>query len=62
MQPEYQVESRSYDQMLRGSWRGYTLDEATKLSNEHIAETTSDCVRLWLPAGTPMNWTTGTRP
>jgi hypothetical protein len=61
MQSEYRVESRSYDQMLRGSWRGYELDRATELSDEHIAETSSDCVRLWLPVGTPMNWTTGTR-
>ncbi|HWZ20672.1 MAG TPA: DUF402 domain-containing protein [Ktedonobacteraceae bacterium] len=62
MQPEYQVESRSYDQLLRGSWRGYRLDVTTKLSDEDIVETTSDCVRLWLPAGTPMHWTNGTRP
>ena len=62
MQPEYRVESRSYDQMLRGSWRGYRLDVTTILSDEDIVETTSDCVRLWLPAGTPMHWTSGTRP
>ena len=62
MQSEYQVESRSYDQMLRGSWRGYRLDSTTKISDEIIAETTSDCVRLWMPAGTPMQWSTGTRP
>src|SRR6266516_3834636 len=62
MQPEYQVESRSYDQLLRGSWRGYRLDVTTKLSDENIAETANDCVRLWLPAGTPMHWTNGTRP
>jgi Protein of unknown function (DUF402) len=62
MQPEYQVESRSYDQVLRGSWLGYRLDAATKLTDENIAETSSDCLRLWLPAGTPMFWSTGTRP
>ena len=56
MQPEYRVESRSYDQMLRGSWRGYRIDVSTKLSDEDTVETTSDCVRLWLPAGTPMHW------
>jgi protein associated with RNAse G/E len=48
--------------MLRGSWRGYRLDVTTKLSDETIVETTSDCVSLWLPAGTPMQWSTGTRP
>ena len=62
MQPEYQVESRSYDLMLRGSWHGYRLDATTKLSDENIAETSSDCLRLWLPAGTPMYWSSGTRP
>lgn len=62
MQPDYQVESRSYDQLVRGSWRGYRLDATTKLSDENIAETSSDCVRLWLPAGAPMHWSTGTRP
>jgi protein associated with RNAse G/E len=62
MQPDYRVESRSYDQMLRGSWHGYRLDVTTKLSDEDIVETTSDCVRLWLPAGTPMHWTNGTHP
>ena len=62
MQPEYQVESRSYDQMLRGSWRGYRLDTTMKISDEDITEMASDCVRLWLPAGTLMHWTSGTRP
>lgn len=62
MQPEFQVESRSYDQLLRGSWRGYRLDARTKLSDENIAETSSDCLRLWLPAGTPMYWSSGIRP
>ena len=62
MQPEYQVESRSYDLMLRGSWHGYRLDATTKLSDENIAETSSDCLRLWLPAGTPMRWSSGTHP
>ena len=62
MQPYYQVESRSYDQIVRGSWRGYRLDAATKLSDEDLAEPSSDCLRLWLPAGTPMYWSTGIRP
>ena len=62
MQPEFRVESRSYDQLLRGSWRGYQIDISTKLSDEEILEPTGDCMRLWLPAGTLMHWTNGTRP
>ena len=62
MQPDFQVESRSYDQMVRGSWRGYRLDVTTPLSDESLAEVSSDCVRLWLPAGTQMHWSSGTRP
>jgi len=62
MQLDFQVESRSYDQVVRGTWRGYRLDAATQLTNEPVVEAASDCLRLWLPAGTLMNWSTGTRP
>ncbi|HJT59625.1 MAG TPA: DUF402 domain-containing protein [Ktedonobacteraceae bacterium] len=62
MQLDFQVESRSYDQMLRGTWRGYQLDATTQLTDEPVAEAASDCLRLWLPTGTLMNWSTGTRP
>lgn len=62
MQPDYQVESRSYDRFLRGSWRGYRLEHDVKLSDEETVEMARDCLRLWLPAGTLMNWATGTRP
>ena len=62
MQPEFQVESRSYDQMLRGTWQAYRLDATIRLSDEHIAEVASDCIRLWLPVGTPMRWSTRTWP
>src|SRR5215469_16759349 len=62
MQPDFQVESLSYDQMLRGSWTAYRLDAAVQLSDEDLAGTSSDCLRLWLPAGTPMHWSSGTRP
>lgn len=62
MQADFLVESRSYDQMVRGRWRGYRLAGETRLGDEGEAALTSDCVRLWLPAGTPMNWSTGTRP
>ena len=60
MQPEFQVESRSYDQMLRGTWQAYRLDATIQLSDEHIAEAASDCIRLWLPVGTSMRWATRT--
>lgn len=62
MQPDFRVESRSYDQMIRGSWSAYRLSEQTRLSDELLAEAASDCIRLWLPAGTPMHWSTRTRP
>jgi protein associated with RNAse G/E len=62
MQADFQVESRSYDQMVRGRWRGYSLAAEMRLGDESALEPTSDCIRLWLPAGTPMNWSTATRP
>lgn len=62
MHADFQVESRSYDQMVRGRWRGYRLAGETRLGEEGEAALTSDCLRLWLPAGTLMNWSTGTRP
>ena len=62
MQPDFQVESRSYDQMVRGSWQAYRLHQSTQLSDELLAEVSSDCLRLWLPAGTLMHWSTNTRP
>jgi protein associated with RNAse G/E len=58
MHPDFQVESRSYDQQFRGSWRGYRLDTAIQLSDEKTTELASDCMRLWLPAGTLMHWAT----
>lgn len=62
MQAVFQVESRSYDQAVRGRWKGYRLAADTQLGDESEMEVGSDCVRLWLPAGTPMNWSTATRP
>ena len=62
MQADFQVESRSYDQMVRGRWRGYRLADGTRLGNEGEGAQTSENIRLWLPAGTPMNWSTATRP
>ena len=62
MQADFQVESRSYDQMVRGRWRGYRLADGTRLGDESELEITHNCIRLWLPAGTPMNWSTATRP
>ncbi len=46
MQPDFQVESHSYDQVVRGSWHGYRLDAATKLSDEDLAEPSSDAIIL----------------
>lgn len=62
MQADFQVESRSYDQLVRGRWRGYRLTAQTRLGDEDEHVLASDCLRLWLPAGTPMNWSTATRP
>jgi protein associated with RNAse G/E len=62
MQPDFRVESRSYDQVIRGSWQAYQLDAAVQLSDESVAEAASDCIRLWLPSGTPMHWSTQVRP
>lgn len=62
MQPDFRVESRSYDQMLRGSWQAYQLAPTTQLSDETLTEAASDCLRLWLPAGTQMRWSTRARP
>lgn len=62
MQADFQVESRSYDQMVRGRWRGYRLANEIRLGNESTTEIANECIRLWLPAGTPMNWSTATRP
>ena len=62
MQRDFLVESRSYDQILRGSWQAYKLSEQTQLGDEQKTEATSNALRLWLPAGTPMHWVNGTRP
>src|SRR5882724_2715474 len=62
MQADFQVESRSYDQMVRGHWRGYRLAPTVRLGDENEQELAGDGLRLWLPAGTPMNWSTATRP
>ena len=62
MQSDFRVESRSYDRMIRGSWQAYRLHEHTLLNDEMLPDVSSDCVRLWLPAGTPMHWSTQTRP
>jgi protein associated with RNAse G/E len=62
MQRDFLVESRSYDQILRGSWQAYKLNEQTQLGDEQKTEATSNALRLWLPSGTPMRWANGTRP
>jgi len=66
MQQQFLVESRSYDQMVRGSWYTYQLDTHTRLEerpqHDEAENVNNDEIRLWLPAGTPMRWTSGTRP
>src|SRR6266487_823823 len=52
MQQDFLVESRSYDQGLRGSWRTYRLNEGMQLGDEQAPEESNDLLRLWLPVGT----------
>ena len=61
MQGDFLVESRSYDQMLRGSWYAYKVHPGPLGDEEPATEWLTDCIRLWLPATTPMNWASGTR-
>ncbi len=61
MQRDFIVESRSFDHMLRGSWQAYNVPADLQLGSEQQSYDLEDCVRLWLPSGTPMNWTSGTR-
>ncbi len=62
MQQDFRVESRSYDQVVRGSWRAYRIATNVFNTDEVVPEVIKDCVALWVPAGTPMRWATGTRP
>jgi protein associated with RNAse G/E len=62
MQRDFLVECRSYDKTLRGSWQAYKLNNSIRLGDEQLTSETGECERLWLPAGTPMNWSSGTRP
>ena len=61
MQRDFFVESRSYDKLLRGTWRAYKLNGELQIGNEQASTGHDECIRLWLPAGTPMNWASGTR-
>lgn len=62
MLKEMLIESRSYDLLVRGTWRAYRVDESRRLGDEQLAEKSSEPLRLWLPSGTLMQWVTGTRP
>ncbi|GHO43752.1 DUF402 domain-containing protein [Ktedonospora formicarum] len=62
MRQDFLVECRSYDKLLRGSWKAYQLSEAMRLGDEKPEETARGALRLWLPAGTEMHWASGTRP
>jgi hypothetical protein len=61
MQRDFIVESRSFDQLLRGSWLAYNVPADLQLGSDQPSSALDDCIRLWLPAGTPMNWASGTR-
>ena len=70
MQQQYQqyvVESRNYDRSVRGSWRACQVDErdirtAWDRDEYNVYEDEERPVCLWLPAGTLMNWSNGSRP
>ncbi len=65
MQQVFLVESRSYDQTLRGSWQAYKIDDGMRLGDESTDDVLGGmggALRLWLPAGTMMHWSTGSRP
>jgi protein associated with RNAse G/E len=65
MQRDFLVESRSYDQVLRGSWRAYSLAGGIPGTESNasalFSEATQGMLTLWLPAGTLMHWAAGTR-
>ncbi len=61
MHRDYLVESRSYDRLPRGSWQAQYIDEKQLIRSGAGNQSQHDFVALWLPAGTPMRWTTGTR-
>jgi protein associated with RNAse G/E len=62
MQRDFLIECRNYDKTLRGSWQAYKLNNNLRLGDEKLIPQTGECERLWLPAGTLMNWSSGTRP
>jgi protein associated with RNAse G/E len=63
MKRDFLVESRSYDNFFRGSWHAYPLAYHLPIGNEQLSNTIvdSDALRLWLPAGTAMHWSSGQR-
>jgi protein associated with RNAse G/E len=62
MQRDFLIECRNYDKTLRGSWQAYKLSNNLRLGDEKLTPQIGECERLWLPAGTLMNWSSGTRP
>jgi hypothetical protein len=62
MQQDFLVECRNYDKTLRGSWQAYKLSNSMRLGDEELTQEIESCERLWLPAGTPMNWSHGVHP
>lgn len=62
MQQTVLVENRSYDHVLRGSWRAHKYINDNHRLGDETGILDDEVIRLWLPAGTPMNWSTGSRP
>jgi protein associated with RNAse G/E len=63
MKHDFLVESRSYDNLFRGSWQAYSIAHHLSIGNEQSSNTAldEDLIRLWLPSGTSMNWSSGRR-
>ncbi|GCE11274.1 DUF402 domain-containing protein [Tengunoibacter tsumagoiensis] len=61
MSQEFRIESRSYDQLLRGSWQAQFLEPIRQLGDEQMLAL-EGAMRFWLPAGNLMYWASGTRP
>lgn len=61
MQQTLLVENHSYDHIVHGSWQAQKCRDDLRLGDE-AGVPGDDVVRLWLPAGTSMNWANGARP
>src|SRR5260370_17468643 len=50
MQPDFRVESRSYDQLIRGSWQAYRLYATVQLIDESAPQHHTNYIPLSSPA------------